>query len=149
MALALAPASPDEEEADECPLCLEEGRQCAMFPCRHSICHQCTLQLWEVQQQANGDGNTLTCPLCRTVHKVSQGMDVFLQEGDARGGLRPSSAGRTPAGTPRTASNSTLSDLSTAELRVAAHALGGGGRGGRGTRRPDRRAAGEPRPRSC
>ena len=122
--MALVLASSGEDDAAECPVCLEEGRECAMFPCRHSICHQCTLQLWEVQQQANGDGNTLTCPLCRTVHNVTQGMDVFLQEGDARGGLRPSSAGRTPINTPRTASNSTLADLSTAELKVVAHAQG-------------------------
>ena len=70
----------------ECPVCLEEGREYAMFPCRHTVCKQCTLQLWEVAQAKEDEESQLMCPLCRAVHKTPQGVDVFLQDAAARGG---------------------------------------------------------------
>ena len=111
---------PDEILDRECPVCLEETTECVMLPCRHSICKNCTLQLWEVQQSANSSG-TLMCPLCRREHTVPQGVDVFLQEGEMRGGRRPPSA-RAGSSTPRAPSS--LDDLSMHELKAIAESLG-------------------------
>ena len=113
---------PETDEEVECPVCLEDDVDLVMLPCRHCVCKNCTLQVWEVEQTANGSG-TLVCPMCRAVHQAPQGVDVFLQEGEARGGRlkRPPSA-RAGGSTPRALS--TLGELSTPELKGVAESLG-------------------------
>ncbi|KAL3900549.1 MAG: hypothetical protein SGPRY_012443, partial [Prymnesium sp.] len=118
------------QAGEECPVCLEEWVETIRIPCHHSICRQCALQLYEVQT-AGGAASRLTCPLCRVVHTVAQGIDLFLQEAADRELRCSNSSGRGSHATARR-KDSAFADLTPEELRAILVALGAhGAKGGR------------------
>ena len=61
-------------EASDCPVCLDEldADTSLLLPCRHSLCMECTRNLWALRRETQPSTHHLECPLCRQLVQVQK-----------------------------------------------------------------------------
>ena len=57
------------QELLECPICMNLYEEPCVLPCQHTFCKKCLLPL------QNNESNLLDCPLCRTKHRLPNGIE--------------------------------------------------------------------------